>query len=264
MSLASTPVAFPSGNNLGFAIPIDTAKEVIKSLLAHGKVTRSYIGVQLQPLQDLEKFYDLETNKGVLVASIEKGSPAEKAGIKAEDILLSVNDRPVNARFPEQLAAARKLISDYPEGSILELKVRRGFHGHDRGRHLRPRPRRAAETPHADIRTVQVTTERLESTNTEERLVAAWGLTVRDLTRAYLRERRLPAVEGVLVTGTRPGSQAERAGLQAGDIILNVDDKKISSIDELETAVAAWEKNPHLIGVDISRDRARIPLSLKP
>src|SRR4029077_1003154 len=48
------------GNNLGFAIPIDTAKEVIKEIMAHKKVTRSYIGLTLQPLQDLERFYDIE------------------------------------------------------------------------------------------------------------------------------------------------------------------------------------------------------------
>ena len=71
---------FSSGNNLGFAIPIDTAKEVIKSLLAHGKVTRSYIGVQLQPLQDLEQFYDLQTNKGVLVASHRERFAGGKSG----------------------------------------------------------------------------------------------------------------------------------------------------------------------------------------
>ena len=167
----------------------------------------------------------------------------------------------MNARFPEQLAAARKLISDYPEGSKLVLKVRRAGSMATTTSSTSTQP---AEPSKADIRTVDVTTERLESTNTEERLVTAWGLTVRDLTRAYLREHRLPAVEGVLVTGTRPGSPAERAGLQGGDIIVNVDDKPVTSSDELDAAVAEWEKNPHLIGVDVSRDRARIPLSLKP
>ena len=61
-------------------------------------------------MQDLEKHYDIESNKGVLITSVEKGSPAELAGMKPEDILLAVNGKPVNARFPEQLAAARKLI----------------------------------------------------------------------------------------------------------------------------------------------------------
>src|SRR6202012_3977095 len=68
-----------SATGLGFAIPIDVAKEVIKVLLDpanHGRVARSYIGVQLQPLQDFEKFYDIAIDKGVLVASVENDSPA--------------------------------------------------------------------------------------------------------------------------------------------------------------------------------------------
>ena len=117
------------GNNLGFAIPIDTAKEVAAKILSSKKVARSYIGLTLQPLQDLERFYELESNKGVLVSSVEKESPAELAGLKAEDILLAVNGKPVNARFPEQLAAVRKLISDFPIGTKLELTIRRGNAG---------------------------------------------------------------------------------------------------------------------------------------
>jgi serine protease Do len=270
---------FSEGNNLGFAIPIDTAKEVVAELLTHKKVTRSYIGVTLQPLQDLEKFYEIEGNQGVLVASVERNSPAERAGIKAEDILLSVNDKPVNARFPEQLASVRKLIANYPVATPLQIKVRRGMTPGVTTVTTRPSATpdgngataagalaatRPADTMRSEVRTLTVTSEKLESTKTEEIAAAPWGLSVRDLTRAYLRENRLPPVQGVLVTGTRPGSPADRAQIRVGDIVMSVGDKKVTSADELQAALAEWEKAPRTVLVAVTRDRGQIELVVRP
>jgi len=231
-------------NNLGFAIPIDVAKEVALELLKNKKVSRSYVGIQLQPMQDLERYYEGAGNKGVLIGSVEKDSPAAIAGLKAEDVLLAVDDAPVNARFPEQLAAVRKLIADKPIGSDINLTVARGAKG--------------------EKKTVTVKTERLESVITEEKSIAAWGLSVRALTRAYLREARLPQIQGVLVTGVRAGTAAETAQIQKDDIILRIDGKKIASVEELEDAVAKWAKSPKPVAIDIRRDRAEMIRSLKP
>jgi serine protease Do len=231
-------------NNLGFAIPIDVAKEVGNELLAKGKVTRSYIGAQFQPLQDFETYYELHGTKGVLVSSVEKDSPAANAGLKAEDILLSVNGVEVNVRFPEQLAGVRKLLSDYPVGSVLTLRVRH------------------AGSP--DPAELKVKTEKLESKITEEKSISAWGLSVRNLTRAYLREQRLPYLQGILITGIRPGSPGDTAQVRRGDIILKVNDKPVTSAEELEAAVAEWEKTPKPVGVDVRRDRAQLTLVIKP
>jgi serine protease Do len=255
------------GNNLGFAIPIDTAKAVANELLANKKVARSYVGLTLQPLQDLEKYYDIEGNKGVLVSSVEKDSPAEKAGLKAEDILLAVNDIPVNARFPEQLASVRKLISDYAIGAQLQLTVRRS--GSTATTSTRPlttstAPVASTAVARAEPIKIPVTTEKLESVITEERSVAAWGLTVRDLTRAYLRDMRLPYMQGVLVTGTRTGAPAANATIRSGDIILRINDKPVTSVDALSAAVDEWSKKPEPTGVDVSRDRGQITLVVKP
>jgi serine protease Do len=265
-----------AGNNLGFAIPIDTAKEIAGKILANKKVTRSYIGLTLQPLQDLEKYYDLESNRGVLVASVEKDSPAEKAGLKAEDILLAVNGNPVNARFPEQLAAARKLISDYPVGTKLDLTIRRG-----NAASIAAATRTAAQPAttsapasapasappvlaRGESQSISVTTDKLESAVTEEKPISAWGLTVRDLTRAYLRNARIPPTQGVLVTGARVGSPAYSAQIRVGDIIMRVAEKPVTSTEELEAAVAEWQKAPQPVFVDVTRDRGQITQVVKP
>ena len=233
-----------SANNLGFAIPINVAKAVIKEILANGKVARSYVGVQLLPMQDLEQHYELAGEKGVMVTNVEKDSPAAVAGVKAEDLLLEMDGKPTDGRFTEQLASIRKVMSEYPIGATMKLKVRHA----------------GATEP----TTLTVKTEKLESVVAEEKLINGWGLSVRELTRAYLRDARLPQMEGVLVTGSRPASSAATANMTAGDIILRVDNKPVASIADLEAAVRTWQTKLKPIGVDVRRDRSVLTLVIKP
>ncbi|HQY89524.1 MAG TPA: trypsin-like peptidase domain-containing protein, partial [Tepidisphaeraceae bacterium] len=94
------------GQSLNFAIPIDVARPVIEQILStstpekKGRVTRSYVGIDFRPLQDLESFYSIDINKGALISTVDRGSPAYKAGLKPQDILLSINGQPTNVRFP--------------------------------------------------------------------------------------------------------------------------------------------------------------------
>jgi serine protease Do len=117
-----------AGQGLNFAIPIDTAKPVIDSILQSasaerkGRVERSDIGVDFKPLQDLESFYEIDINKGALINNVDKGSPADKAGVRTQDILLELNGKPLNVRFPEEVAPARKIIADLPIGSRCEAE----------------------------------------------------------------------------------------------------------------------------------------------
>lgn len=236
-----------TGNNLGFAIPINVAKQVIAEILDHKKVRRSYVGMQMQPLQDLESYYDLASDRGVLIRSVEPESPAAKAGVQPEDILVAVNDQPVTVRFPEQLAGVRKLIANETIGSTVKFTVLRGAKGAERS--------------------VMVTmaTETLESKVTEETAIAAWGISVRDLTRAYLRKQKLPAdLKGVLITGLREGSPAREAGMREDDIVLRVNREPVTNTEELEAAVKKQEKREQPVAVEVRRDRSEQILVLKP
>ena len=95
------------GQGLNFAIPINTAKTVAAEILRtatpqkKGYVDRADLGIDLKPLQDLETFYAIDINRGVLINSVDHGSPAATAGVKVQDILLAINGVPVNVRFPE-------------------------------------------------------------------------------------------------------------------------------------------------------------------
>ncbi|MEI8196839.1 MAG: trypsin-like peptidase domain-containing protein [Phycisphaerae bacterium] len=253
-----------SGNNLGFAIPSNVAKQVIAEILDHKKVRRSYVGVQLQPLQDLEHYYELAANNGVLIRSVEPESPAARAGVQPEDILTAINDRPVTVRFPEQLAGVRKLIADQPIGATMTLTIRRAGRSSAGGASTVPTTGAATVRAEETLR-LTMQTERLESKITEEKAIAGWGISVRDLTRAYLRRQKLPAtLQGVLVTGIRDGSPAQTAGMLDGDIILRVDTKRVIATEELDDAVAAAVKSGKPIAAEVRRDRSEKILVFKP
>jgi serine protease Do len=202
--------------NLNFAIPIDTAKQVIAAIEQSSKpdvlghVRRSDLGLELKPLQDLEAFYRLEINQGVLVDSVERGGPADTAGVHAQDILLDVNGVPTNVRFPEELAPVRKQIADLPIGSDAELTVKRG----------------------SDILHLSAHTEALQGFFGEERAFPIWGLTARTVTRPYAIRNQLDEARGVWVTSLAADQPADKAELAVGDVILAVAGKQVADMED--------------------------------
>ena len=230
------------GQNLNFAVPVDTAREVIARILASatptrkGKVERSDLGIDMKPLQDLERFYEVDINKGVLVDSVEKGSPAAKTGVRTQDILLAINDKPINVRFPEDLAPARKAIADLPIGTQVKMTLKRG----------------------KDIVQIMTHTVRLESEVGEEKELKAWGMSVRDVTRTYAADRQLDDDTGVYVTSLSPGYPAAKADLQEGDVIYAVNGQPIQDLDtfgETYDKLVAAKTTPILL--EIQRGRGR-------
>ena len=111
--------------NLSFAVPASAALEVLPQLKTAGRVTRSYTGLRPAPLQDLESFFGLQANIGMLIESVDPGSPAEAAGLRAGDIVLELNGRTLDVRFPEQIPPVLHEIAATPIGASLTLTVRR-------------------------------------------------------------------------------------------------------------------------------------------
>ncbi len=228
----------PDANNLGFAIPINVARRVIPQLLKQRRVVRSYIGLHLQPLRGLAKFYKIAENHGVLVSSVDPDSPASKVGLEPQDILLSVNGRPTNCRFPEELASIRRYIADQPVNSTLTLVI--------------DRPGSTGQP----YRVLAIKTNRLESAVAPEHAIVELGISVRRLTDPYLRARRLPLMRGVLVTGVRSGSPADTAGLEAGDIILQLNAQPVHNVHTLQTLVTKLAKTKGEAAVIVRRGRS--------
>jgi serine protease Do len=237
-----TARGYMGANNLGFAIPANTAKSVLADLVSKGSVTRSYIGIVPGALQNLEGFYSLALDTGMLVNSVDPGSPGERAGLRGGDILLAVDDKPVDGRFPEQLPAILNRIASNPVGTHLNLSVKRG----------------------TDTRLVTVVTERLESSVGEEWAFDRWGLSVRKVSRIYAREHQLTDETGAIVIGVQPGFPADVAGLQPGDIVTTINRRPVNSLEILKDAHAAYVKKPEPTLLEAERDRRISLYILKP
>ncbi len=234
--------SYLGANNLGFAVPATIAEYVMHGLLKDGKITRSYIGLIPGPLQDLESFYDIEVNIGMLVNSIDPGSPASKANLRPGDIVLSIDGEKVDGRFPEQLPPIRNIISSYPVGSKIELEIKRT----------------------SGISKVIVETETLESRIGELWAFDDWGLSVEKVTRAIAREIKLSSEDGVRVIGIQPAFPAENTGLRRGDIISTVNRQPINSLQMLKDIYEGYEESPDKILLEVWRYRKILYFVLKP
>jgi serine protease Do len=259
------------GQNLNFAIPIDTAKPVIAAILASatptkkGRVDRSDLGIELRPLQDLETFYDIDINKGVLVDDVQRGSAAEKAGVRTQDILLEIDGRPINVRFPEEVAPAAKMIADLPIGADVTLLIQRGAPSSSSTSSTKPGdPTTAHSGSTKQILTLHAKTQKLQGTVGEEREFKTWGMSGREVTRAYANQALLDEAKGVVVTTINPGYAASTAELEAGDVIIDVDGETVDDLDDFQRLYDASIKNrePEVL-LDVQRGRGRLSAVLK-
>ena len=236
------------GQNLNFAVPIDIAREVVASILRtatdgqKGHVPRSDLGLDLKPLQGFESFYNIDINKGVLIESIDRNSPASRAGAQAQDILLELNAVATNARFPEEIAPIRKRIGDLPVGSDVVLTVKRG----------------------TETLKLNAKTEKLESRVGREQEFKTWGLTVRDISRNYANQNQLEDDKGVVITSLSPGYPAYKADLQNEDVIVRINEKPVADLDEfIKLYDDSVKRKDSTVLIDIRRRRSTQQAVLK-
>ncbi len=213
------------GGSIGFAIPINVAKSVAESILRHGRVIRSDLGITMQHTGDLP---DGRGNEGVLVASVTEGGPADEAGVRPGDMLLGIigpaGEIKLNARFEEELPAARRAVAELPVGAAVTLVLVR--HPDD----VKGEPKTLR---------LNATTVELGRTVGKEFEAAALGLTARGITRERARRMRLLSSGGVEILGVASGGPAEAAGLAPGQAIVAIDRKPITSLDDLKAADSA-------------------------
>jgi serine protease Do len=200
-------------NNIGFAIPINIVKEVANAILKDGEVKRSWIGLHCQALQELENYFGADGGKGVLISSIDPGSPADQAFMKAGDIVLAVDNKPVSARFVEELPAFYKTIANHKPGSEVEFTVVRGDQNY----------------------TFKVTTKALGDLQGEDFESREWGFTVKGITRQMQLENQLKDTLGVVVVGVKQVGAADEGGLMRGDVIISVNKVPVTNLGEFVT-----------------------------
>lgn len=207
------------GQGIGFAIPVNMAKEVLPQLEEKGKVTRGWLGVTMQPMSaELAKSFGLEGGKGALIADVVKDGPAARAGLKSGDIILEFGGQKIS-----EMNELPRLVAATPVGTTVALKALRN----------------------GQIREFTVSVGRLADggdENNQQPDDDAFGLMVRELTKELASSMGLTESQGVVVTGVKRGSSAEFGGFQPGDIILEVGGKAVASVAEYQKAASIYEK----------------------
>lgn len=203
------------GQGIGFAIPVNMAKPIIPQLREKGKVTRGWLGVQTQSLSpDLARSFALEGDKGALVADVIKDTPADKAGIKVGDIILEFEGKPVH-----EANELSRLVASTQPGSKVRIKLFRDGNEKLLDAILEPRK----DDGDSDIPSVA----------TPDKL----GLTVNILTKDLANSLRIKDTKGVVVVEVKPGGPAEDAGIIRGDIVLEINGQKVTTLEEYERGV---------------------------
>ncbi|MEK7347540.1 MAG: Do family serine endopeptidase [Candidatus Eisenbacteria bacterium] len=205
----------PSGEGIGFAIPINLARNISKQLIASGKVTRGYLGIVPQELTpELADTWGLQGTKGVLVSSISDDTPAAKAGFRMKDVITEFDGKKVG-----DVHTFRLLVADTPVNKQVRVRLLRQGSPQEILVTLAERP---AE-------------ERLAA---QSQSPASWlGIAVESLAGDFAKENGLREKEGVVVVEVAQGSGADDAGLQRGDIIKEVNDHPVKDTFEYNDAV---------------------------
>jgi serine protease Do len=228
-------------SGIGLAIPESLARPVYESLVAKGEVERSAIGVAFKSIKRSDYA------EGVIVNSVLKGSAADRAGLKAGDLVVSLDGEPVTVRFPEQVPLFTRRIADMPVGTAMRLGYRRG----------------------TETREASIVTEKLLKETGDETALRMWGLSVREITEKLARDLQLPDMLGAFVLGTRGGSPAETAEPQLvfGDIIRSVDGAAIDSMKDLIEAykrIMTADPIPEHVMVGFDRQGKNLLTIIKP
>jgi serine protease Do len=209
------------GQGIGFAVPVNMAKGVIKQLKEEGEVTRGWLGVGIQDVNDeMAEYYGVKGKKGVLVSEVFPGDPADKAGIKAKDIIIEVDGEKI-----ETSRELTRIIAGLPVGEVIKIRAFRN--GKEKTFKVKIAKREEAE------KIVRM------SQHGEQ---VAFGVKVSNLTPEISRRLKLRETEGVVVTGVQPNSQGEDKGIRTRDIIKEINHQSIHTVDEYKDAIRKVKK----------------------
>ena len=235
----NTAIFSQSGGNIGigFAIPSNMVTELLPQLKSNGKVVRGFIGTTIQKITpDLAESMGLKQAQGALVADVAKSSPAERAGLKSGDVILEFDRRAIkdSADLPLQVARVAP-------GTTVQLKVLRA------GKEL----------------SLPLTVGELK----DKEVVASveksdLGLSVQPMTAALAEQLGMARAEGVVITAVEPGSAADDAGLQRGDVISEIAKRPVRNLADYKSAIEKAENNKSLLFL-VKRGESNLFLALK-
>jgi serine protease Do len=209
---------------MGFAIPEQIVKPTVDALVRNGKVTHGYMGIGINDVTpENSKFFDMKENIGAVITEVEPNTPGAKAGLKVGDVITQLDGKPVNDAGQLQMETGQK-----SPGTTIKLDVLR-------------------EGKNVDV---QVTLEAMGShdregtgTDQSEHGKVRWGLGLSDITPELRQQIQAPSdVKGAVVERVLPGSSADNAGLQQGDVIVSVNRQPVQSASDVQQALGSVGK----------------------
>ncbi len=228
-----------AGQGIGFAIPINMAKELLPQLKEKGRVTRGWLGVGIQAVtSQLAESFGLEEKKGALVSQVFKDGPAEKAGIKQGDVILEFDEKEI-----KEFGDLSRIVASTPVGKTLTIKVFRN----------------------GKVIPLQATVAEMEEPTEVARAPSRkpLGLTVQNITPEIARSLGLEGEMGVVVTGVEPGSPAAKAGIRRGDVIQEVNRKSIKDAREFGQAIETAKDQENILFL-IQREGSNLFVVVRP
>ncbi|NQU63677.1 MAG: Do family serine endopeptidase [SAR324 cluster bacterium] len=201
------------GQGIGFAIPASTASRIVAQLKDSGEVSRGWLGVRIQDINpELSAYYGVKGDFGVIITDVFENNPADRAGIKVNDVIIELNGDQV--KTSQDLI--RKIAVIKP-GDSISLKV---------------------------VRSSKVKTFTVEIIKRNDTEVASngnsfgdFGLKVTELSVEAARQLGLPSPNGAVIAQVEPGGKAQKAGISSGDILLEINHRKVINVDEFSKIV---------------------------
>jgi serine protease Do len=223
----NTAITSPSGANagVGFAIPINMARQVMEKLVDDGKVSRGFLALVPQDIDEaLAEAMGLDSTEGALVGDVTPDGPADKAGIQRGDVIVEFNGESI-----ANSTQLRNTVAAVDPGSRVKVVVERAGHRVELEVKLGERPTTVASN----------SPTRSSAEQAEQKL----GVRVQPLTPNIAQQLGYDHEHGVLVAGVDPGSPAESAGLRRGDLIEQVNHQDVASVDDFTHALAGESKD---------------------
>ncbi|MCE5201338.1 MAG: Do family serine endopeptidase [Synergistaceae bacterium] len=236
----------PYAQGIGFAVPVNMAKQIMDDLIKHGEVRRGWIGVTVQPLtSSLIEAYKIPVKEGSIIADVRKGSPAEKYGLKRGDVIVSIGGQKVKTSQDVVFFVRNKLAGDkvkfeiYRNGKKQEIEI---VLGEIEGSNAQKKQRKSSTLKTPDTRT---------STKI--------GITVAEINSSLKERYGLEDDNGLVVVNIQPGTLGQKLGLRPGDVILEVNRKKMETVADWNKVIGAGNK---ALGLLISRSGQTLFISV--
>ena len=236
----------PYAQGIGFAVPVNMAKQIMDDLIKHGEVRRGWLGVVVQPLTaSLVEAYSIPVKEGAIVSDVQPGSPAEKYGLKRGDVIVSIAQKPVKTSQDVVFLVRNKLAGDRVRFEI-----------------YRDGKKRIVDVVLGEIdgkKSKKTSGKTLPQKTIEQNTSTQMGITVSEINEEIRSKYKIKGSEGLAVLNVQPGSQGDKLGLRQGDVILEINRQKINTLSDWKNIMSAHNK---ALGLLILRDGQTLFISI--